>query len=84
MIEYTKIVAPFDGVVTRKGVSSPLIKPKSIDDVPILGLTFHSEGYDHLTLCRLVRQVDDAVKQVPLVAESAIIGGQGLCLAAFR
>src|SRR6266536_2660931 len=57
------------------GVSSPLIKPKSIDDVPILALTFHSALYDHLTLRRLVAQVDDAVKQVPLVAETTIIGG---------
>ena len=34
------------------GVSAPLIKPKSIDDVPILALTFHSARYDHLTLRR--------------------------------
>ncbi|HVV73077.1 MAG TPA: efflux RND transporter permease subunit, partial [Verrucomicrobiae bacterium] len=58
-----------------KGVSYPLIKPKSIDDVPILALTFHSAHYDHLTLRRLVAQVDDAVKQVPLVAETTLIGG---------
>ena len=57
------------------GVSAPLIKAKSIDDVPILALTFHSARYDHLTLRRLVAQVDDAVKQVPLVAETTIIGG---------
>ena len=57
------------------GVSSPLIKPRSIDDVPILALTFHSAHYDHLTLRRLVAQVDDAVKQVPLVAETSLIGG---------
>jgi len=57
------------------GVSYPLIKPKSIDDVPILALTFHSARYDHLMLRRLVAQVDDAVKQVPLVAETTIIGG---------
>ncbi|HEV2390930.1 MAG TPA: efflux RND transporter permease subunit [Verrucomicrobiae bacterium] len=57
------------------GVSFPLIKPRSIDDVPILTLTFHSAHYDHLTLRRLVAQVDDAVKQVPQVAETAIIGG---------
>ena len=57
------------------GVSAPLIKPKSIDDVPILALTFHSARYDHLTLRRLVAQVDDAVKQVPLVAETTLIGG---------
>jgi len=57
------------------GVTFPLIKPKSIDDVPILALTFHSQRYDHLTLRRLAAQVDDAVKQVPLVAETTLIGG---------
>jgi multidrug efflux pump subunit AcrB len=57
------------------GVSMPLIKARTIDDVPILALTFHSPRYDHLTLRRLVSQVDDAVKQVPLVAETTIIGG---------
>lgn len=57
------------------GVSQPLIKAKSIDDVPILALTFHSSQYDHLTLRRLVAQVDDAVKQVPQVAETTLIGG---------
>ncbi|HEV2329940.1 MAG TPA: efflux RND transporter permease subunit [Verrucomicrobiae bacterium] len=57
------------------GVSQPLIKAWSIDDVPILCLTFHSARYDHLTLRRLVAQVDDSVKQVPQVAGTTIIGG---------
>ena len=57
------------------GVSAPLIKPKSIDDVPILALTFHSSRYDHLTLRRLAAQVDESVKQVPLVAETTLLGG---------
>ena len=57
------------------GVSTPLIKARTIDDVPILCLTFHSAHYDHLMLRRLVAQVDDAVKQVPLVAETTVIGG---------
>ncbi len=57
------------------GVSTPLIKARSIDDFPVLALTFHSAHYDHLTLRRLVAQVDDAVKQVPQVAETTIIGG---------
>jgi len=57
------------------GVSAPLIKPRSIDDVPILALTFHSADYDHLTLRRLVAQVDDEVKQVPQVSETTLIGG---------
>ena len=41
-----------------------------------LALTFHSKRYDHLTLRRLAAQIDDAVKQVPLVAETNIIGGE--------
>src|SRR6187399_1326528 len=64
-----KLQSNFDRI--PRGVSPPLIKPKSIDDVPILALTFHGEHYDHLTLRRLVAQVDDSVKAVPLVAETA-------------
>ena len=68
-----KLRSNFDRI--PHGVGLPLIKPKSIDDVPILALTFHSARYDHLTLRRLVAEVDDAVKAVPLVAETTIIGG---------
>ncbi len=68
-----KLQSNFDRI--PHGVTQPLIKPRSIDDVPILALTFHSARYDHLTLRRLVAQVDDAVKQVPLVAETQLIGG---------
>ncbi len=68
-----KLQSNFDKI--PHGVSSPLIKAWSIDDVPILALTFHSARYDHLTLRRLVAQVDDAVKQVPQVAGTTIIGG---------
>ena len=57
------------------GVSTPLIKARTIDDVPILALTLHSSHYDHLTLRQLAAQVDDSIKQVPLVAETTIIGG---------
>lgn len=68
-----KLQSNFDRI--PHGVTPPLIKPRSIDDVPILALTFHSAHYNHLTLRRLVAQVDDAVKQVPLVAQTTIIGG---------
>jgi multidrug efflux pump subunit AcrB len=68
-----KLQSNFDRI--PPGVSFPLIKPKSIDDVPILALTFHSARYDHFTLRRLAAEVDDAIKQVPLVAETTLIGG---------
>ncbi len=57
------------------GVSVPLVKPRTIDDVPILALTFHSARYDHYTLRRIAAQVDDAVKSIPQVAETTLIGG---------
>jgi multidrug efflux pump subunit AcrB len=57
------------------GVSAPLIKLKSIDDVPILALTLHSARYDHLTLRRLAAQIDEEIRQVPMVAETTLIGG---------
>jgi multidrug efflux pump subunit AcrB len=69
-----KLQANFDRI--PQGVSFPLIKPKSIDDVPILALTFHGAGQDHYTLRRILDEVDDAVKQVPLVAETSLIGGE--------
>jgi multidrug efflux pump subunit AcrB len=68
-----KLQSNFDRI--PHGVSTPLIKARTIDDVPILALTFHSPRYDHLLLRRLVAQVDDAVKQVPQVAETTLIGG---------
>jgi multidrug efflux pump subunit AcrB len=68
-----KLRSNFDRI--PPGVSWPLIKPKSIDDVPILGLTFHSKRYDHLMLRRLAAQVEESIKQVPLVAETTLIGG---------
>ena len=68
-----KLRSNFDRI--PHGVGMPLIKPRSIDDVPILALTLHSGHYDHLTLRRLAAEVSDAVKQVPLVAETRLIGG---------
>ena len=68
-----KLQSNFDRI--PHGVGAPLIKAKSIDDVPILALTFHSSTYNHLELRRLAAQVEDSIKQIPLAAETMIIGG---------
>jgi multidrug efflux pump subunit AcrB len=68
-----KLATNFDRI--PQGVSTPLVKPHSIDDVPILALTLHSPHYDHFTLRRLGSQLDDAIKSIPLVAETKLIGG---------
>ncbi len=69
-----KMFANFD--LIPPGCSQPLIKPRSIDDVPILGLTLSSDRYDHYTLRRIAAQLHDAIKEVPDVSEVRIIGGQ--------
>jgi len=69
-----KMFANFD--LIPPGASQPLIKPRSIDDVPILALTLWSERYDHFMLRRVAAQVHDEIKQIPDVSEVKIIGGR--------
>ncbi|HKU42699.1 MAG TPA: efflux RND transporter permease subunit [Polyangiales bacterium] len=57
------------------GASPPLIKARSIDDVPILALTFHSHQSDHLSLRRIAAQVAAEIKHLPEVSETTLIGG---------
>ena len=58
------------------GVSPPLVKPRSIDDVPILALTLWSKRYSDYQLRRVAAQLHDAIKQTPDVSVVKIIGGQ--------
>lgn len=69
-----KMSANFDRI--PPGASFPLIKPRSIDDVPILALTLSSSIYDHFMLRRIAAQLDDVIKEVANVSEVRIIGGQ--------
>ncbi|MGB5107578.1 MAG: efflux RND transporter permease subunit [Candidatus Zixiibacteriota bacterium] len=68
-----KLQSNFDRI--PPGVSFPLLKPRSIDDVPILALTFHSATADHFSLRRIVAELENEIKQVPDVSETKIIGG---------
>ena len=68
-----KLQANYDRI--PPGVGAPLVKPRTIDDVPVAALTLHSATHDHLTLRRLAAQLDDAVKALPDVAETTLIGG---------
>jgi multidrug efflux pump subunit AcrB len=69
-----KMFANFDLIPV--GASPPLVKPRSIDDVPILALTLTSDRYDHFTLRRIAAQVHDQIKEVKDVSEVKLIGGQ--------
>jgi multidrug efflux pump subunit AcrB len=71
---YQKLYANLDRI--PPGASPPLLKPRRIDDVPILALTFHGGGQDHPSLRRIVALADDAIKEIPEVSETTLIGGQ--------
>jgi multidrug efflux pump subunit AcrB len=70
---HNKLAANAD--LVPPGASPPLVKPRSIDDVPVLTLTLWSRRYDHYTLRRVAAQLDDEIRDVPDVAETRIVGG---------
>ncbi len=70
-----KLAANLDKV--PPGASPPLVKPRSIDDVPILAVTLSSARYGDDQLRVLAAQLRDAVAEVPEVSEVTIIGGRG-------
>jgi len=53
----------------------PLVKPRYIDDVPILAMTFWGKDVDHYTLRRVVAEVEDLVKREDNASITNIIGG---------
>ncbi|MHB1462699.1 MAG: efflux RND transporter permease subunit [Armatimonadota bacterium] len=69
-----KLHANFD--IIPRGCSEPIIKPRSIDDVPILAMTLHSSKYDDLTLRQIAAAIQVQIKQLPNVSETHIIGGR--------
>jgi multidrug efflux pump subunit AcrB len=56
--------------------SAPMVRARSIDDVPVMALTLWGEGYDDQQLRRLAAQLQESVKEVPDVSEVSIIGGR--------
>jgi multidrug efflux pump subunit AcrB len=69
-----KMFANFD--LIPPGASMPLVKPRSIDDVPILALTLSSDRYDHYALRRVAAELHDQIKTIPDVSEVRVIGGR--------
>jgi multidrug efflux pump subunit AcrB len=57
-------------------VAPPLIKPRYIDDVPILALTFWGAHADHYMLRRVAAEAEDLIKREPNVALTSLIGGE--------
>jgi len=76
---YDTIQANRDWASPELGVLEPVIKPKGIDDVPIVTLTFHSDdattsGFD---LQQVARAVEIDLKRIPGTRDVVTIGGPG-------
>jgi len=59
------------------GVLEPLVKPKGIDDVPIVGLTLFSATAGAYDLERVAHSIEADLKRVPGTREVRTIGGPG-------
>ncbi len=70
---YNKLYSNADRI--PPGVSQPLIKVRSIDDVPVLALTLWGQNYDAYHLRLAAGELNYAIKQVENVSETRIIGG---------
>ena len=70
---YSKLYSNFDQI--PPGVSQPIIKARSIDDVPILSLTLWGEHYDGYQLRAIADEVQHNIEQISDVSESTVIGG---------
>ncbi len=70
---YSKLYSNFDRMPL--GVSQPLIKARSIDDVPILALTLWGEHYNGYQLRAIAAEMQHNFEQVQDVSKTTIIGG---------
>jgi multidrug efflux pump subunit AcrB len=59
-----------------QGVYKPMVKTRSIDDVPMLGLTLWSEKYDDFEIRQIAEEVTSEIEKVKDVAITKEIGGR--------
>jgi multidrug efflux pump subunit AcrB len=71
---YNKLMSNYDKI--PPGVSQPLVRPKAIDDVPVLAFTLWSDRYAGYELRRIAVELANEIKKDKDVSEVNIIGGQ--------
>lgn len=69
-----KLAGNFD--LIPPGGTPPLVKRRSIDDVPVLALTLHSSRHSPFELRRVAAEIEDGIRQVTDVSAVAILGGE--------
>ena len=58
------------------GALPPIVKPRSIDDVPVVAVTVWGSGYDDHVLRGVAAQLRESVAEAPDVAEVTVLGGR--------
>ncbi|MCW3805942.1 efflux RND transporter permease subunit [Plebeiibacterium marinum] len=71
---YNEIMKNMDQM--PQGISLPLVKTRSIDDVPALGLTLWSDTYSDYQLKRVAQELNSEIEKINEVSETRIIGGR--------
>ena len=71
---YSKLYANMDQLPA--GTPMPIVKERSIDDVPILALTLWGKNYNGYQLRQTASELEHTVKEVPDVSETKLIGGE--------
>ncbi len=58
------------------GIYAPMVKTRSIDDVPMLGITLWSDSYDDFQLKQIAGELENEVEKIKDVAMTKTIGGR--------
>lgn len=74
VLTHNKVQANLD--MMPPGVKAPLIKPKEVDDVPVLTLTLWSDEMDDANLRTLAVSLMHQMKQVPKTGNAFVSGGR--------
>ncbi|HEY7568274.1 MAG TPA: efflux RND transporter permease subunit [Gemmatimonadaceae bacterium] len=70
---YAKVMA--DAGAAPPGALPPLVRPHSIDDVPVMTLTMASDRYTSNELREIATHLEDEIRTVADVSETFVVGG---------
>jgi multidrug efflux pump subunit AcrB len=72
-----RVRSKLDALMDRwpRDLAPPLVKPRSIDDVPIFALTLSSAAQDPATLRQIAAEIENEIKTIPDVSDTALVGG---------
>lgn len=71
---YSKLYQHLDWI--PPGCSQPILKPRSIDDVPVLAVAFIGEAHDGRTLRMVAAEAAESLRALPGVSEVTLTGGR--------